>query len=112
MNPIALLTGQKIISTRQFQSQFAAMANQAKKNHNYYNVVRNGKSVGVFMPIDQWEDLLEDLEALSSPNYLAKIKAARAEPDEDLVALEELIADEDSIQEVSRVPAEKARRQH
>lgn len=77
MTSTQLLTAQKIISTKEFQSQFAAAVKKAKENGNYYNVVRNSKSVGVFLPIGIWESLLEDLEALSSPRYLKQIAESR-----------------------------------
>jgi PHD/YefM family antitoxin component YafN of YafNO toxin-antitoxin module len=77
MTPLQLLSAQKIISTRQFQSQFAAMVKRAAKDKNYYSVVRNGNSVGVFVPQQMWESLIEDMEALSSPRYLADIAEAR-----------------------------------
>jgi len=76
-----LLTAQKIISTRNFQSQFAKMVKNAEEQGIYYNVVKNGDSIGVFLPIHFWESLLEDMEALSSPNYLKSIKEARAQFD-------------------------------
>lgn len=77
MNPINLLTRQQIISTRHFQSKFANIVKEAEKKGNYYNVVKNGESLGIFMPISAWESFLEDLEALISKNYLKKIKKAR-----------------------------------
>ena len=77
MTPTSLLTAQKIISTRHFQSQFSAMVKAAEENGNYYNVVRNSESIGVFIPKDMWEDLLEDMEAMSSKRYLEDIKNSR-----------------------------------
>ncbi len=74
---LKLLRSQKIISTRQFQSQFAQMIKEAKKQGVYYNVVKNGESVGVFLPTRFWESLLEDMEAMSSPRYLKSIKESR-----------------------------------
>ncbi len=74
-----LLTAQKIISTKQFQSQFAKMVREAEKGGNYYNVVRNSKSIGVFLPTAFWESLMEDLEALGSPRYLKEIAKSRKE---------------------------------
>lgn len=74
-----LLTSQKIISTRQFQSQFAKMLKNAEEQGIYYNVVRNGESVGVFLPTCFWESLMEDMEAMASPNYIASIAESRAQ---------------------------------
>gem|GEM_PF-5111316 len=53
------------------------MVEKAKQDETYYHVVRNSKSLGVFLPIDFWEDLLEDIEALQSPRYLASIRESR-----------------------------------
>lgn len=91
MDALQLLKSQKIVSTRQFQSHFATLANDANKKKNYYNVVRNGSSVGIFLPLRLWESLLEDLEALHSPSYLNKIKTARHEAiQKELVDLDEI----------------------
>lgn len=77
MTPAQLLTAQKIISTKNFQSKFASMVRKAKENKQYYNVVRNSESIGVFLPTELWESLLEDLEALNSPKYLKAIVESR-----------------------------------
>lgn len=79
MTPAQLLTSQKIISTKHFQSQFASATREAAKDKKFYNIVRNSKSIGVFIPKEMWEDLLEDMEALSSPNYLKRIAQSRKE---------------------------------
>lgn len=79
MTPAQLLSAQKIISTKHFQTKFASVVKEAEKNGDYYNVVRNSESIGVFLPKRMWESLLEDMEALSSPNYLKKIKKSREE---------------------------------
>ncbi|MBU0705919.1 type II toxin-antitoxin system Phd/YefM family antitoxin [Patescibacteria group bacterium] len=89
-----LLTAQKIISTRNFQSQFAKMLKNAEKHGFYYNIVRNGESIGVFLPIHFWESLLEDMEALSSTRYLAGIAKARKE-----IARGEVISFEEAFKE-------------
>ncbi|MDH5597146.1 MAG: type II toxin-antitoxin system Phd/YefM family antitoxin [Candidatus Peregrinibacteria bacterium] len=94
MNSLHLLNSQKVISTRNFQSQFAKMLKNAEENGIYYNVVRNGESVGVFLPIHFWESLMEDMEALSSPNYLKNIAEARAEYERgEYVSFEEAFAE-------------------
>ena len=91
-----LLTSQKIISTRNFQSQFAKMVKNAEEQGIYYNVVKNGESIGVFLPIHFWESLLEDMEGLSSPRYLKSIREARAEFERgESVSFEEAFADVD-----------------
>ncbi len=77
MNSFHLLQAQKIISTRHFQSQFASVVKKARSEGNYYNVVRNSESVGVFIPKEMWDDLLEDMEALSSKRYFQDIQESR-----------------------------------
>ena len=91
MSPAQLLKAQKIISTREFQSKFAAMLKKAKENGCYYNVVKHSTSVGIFMPTDMWENLLEDFEALQSPRYLASIRESREQVRRgELVDIEEV----------------------
>jgi len=77
MNPIHLLTQQDIVSTRTFQSKFAQLVKSANDGKSYYNVVKNGTSVGVFLPHKTWTSLLEDLEAMQSNTYLESIHRAR-----------------------------------
>lgn len=77
MTPAQLLSAQKIISTKNFQSKFASMVRKAEKSGTYYNVVRNSESIGVFLPIEIWESLIEDMEALNSPRYLREIAESR-----------------------------------
>lgn len=72
MTPAQLLTAQKIISTKRFQSQFASVVNEARKKGTYYNVVRNSESIGVFLPTAIWEALVDDLTdfgALSQSSF-------------------------------------------
>ncbi len=89
-----LLQAQKIISTRNFQSQFAKMIKNAEKQGIYYNVVKNGESIGVFLPVHFWESLLEDMEALSSPGYIKDIAESRRQIDRgETVSFEEAFAD-------------------
>jgi PHD/YefM family antitoxin component YafN of YafNO toxin-antitoxin module len=96
MNSLHLLNSQKIISTRNFQSQFARMLKNAEDQGIFYNIVRNGESVGVFVPIDFWENLLEDMEALTSPSYIKSIAESRAQYERgEYVSFEEAFADVD-----------------
>ncbi len=66
MSPAELLKAERIISTREFQSKFAAMVKKAKRDKTFYHVVRNGKSLGVFLPIGFWNDFLESFVAPQS----------------------------------------------
>ena len=53
------------------------MFEKAKNNSAFYRVMRNNKPLGVIIPNNMWESITEDLEALSSPNYRARIAKAR-----------------------------------
>lgn len=97
MSTIKLLTAQKIISTKHFQTKFASVVKEAKKSGKYYNVVRNSESIGVFLPIEIWESILEDIEALQSPSYLNKIKKSRQESKSNLKSLDEAFDLSDKI---------------
>ena len=41
--------------------------------------MKGDKPLGVLVPNEMWEDFVEDMEALSSPRYLAGIAKARRE---------------------------------
>ena len=68
-----LLSSQKIISTKNFQSKFAAMTKEADVNGDCYNIVKNGESIGVYLPKKMWESFIEDLEAANSDSFKQKI---------------------------------------
>ena len=51
-------------------------------------ILRGKKTIGHFLSERAFDDLLEDLEALSSPNFLKSIRAARKS--RKYVTLEEL----------------------
>jgi PHD/YefM family antitoxin component YafN of YafNO toxin-antitoxin module len=95
MNATHLLNAQKIISTKLFQTQFAKMLKNAEEHGIYYNVVRNGESVGVFLPTHFWESLIEDIEALSSLGYLKHIAEADAQ-----IARGETVSFEEAFKDV------------
>ena len=42
-------------------------------------VTNNGKFTGVFMSKEEWEDLMEDMEAMNSASYKKSIAEARKE---------------------------------
>ena len=48
-----------------------------RKTGSFYRVLKNDEALGVLIPNHLWEDMIEDMEALSSPNYLARIAKAR-----------------------------------
>ncbi len=41
--------------------------------------MKNDKPLGVLIPNPLWEDIIEDMEAMSSPNYLARIRKSRSQ---------------------------------
>jgi len=70
-----MITKEKIISPTRFINNFNALT----KKDDFYRIVNRGRSLGVFLPEKTWEGLLEDLEALVSPNYLISVEKARQE---------------------------------
>lgn len=73
--PQQIITKEKIISPTNFIHNFDALT----KADDFYRIVNKGRSLGVFLPEKTWEGLMEDLEALTSPGYLASIREARQE---------------------------------
>ncbi len=77
------MTSEQLIKKERFtsiQSAQAGLTNILKKAQDgefFYRVLRNNEPVGVLLPNNLWEDLVEDLEALNSQNYLKSIKEAR-----------------------------------
>jgi len=72
-----LISSEEFTSIQEAQAGLAKLFIQASKKGGFYRVLRNNRSLGVLMPDRVWNSLLEDLEALSSPEYLKRIKKAR-----------------------------------
>jgi len=73
-----LITSEEFTSIQEAQAGLARLFAKAATKRGFYRVLRNNRSLGVLIPNAVWDNLLEDLEALSSPTYLRHIEKARA----------------------------------
>jgi len=64
-------------SVQEAQAGITKLFTKAKNKGKFVRVMRNQEPLGVLIPNNLWESLIEDLEALSSPNYLKSIEEAR-----------------------------------
>lgn len=74
-----LISDQKFTNIQRAQSGLTKLFQDAEKTNSFYTVLRNDEQLGVLLPRKMWASLVEDLEAMSSPNYRARITAARKE---------------------------------
>ena len=74
-----LILDEKFTNIQKAQAGLTRLFRNAAKNGTFYRVLKNDEALGVLIPNPLWEDLLEDMEALSSPTYKARIAKARAE---------------------------------
>lgn len=73
-----LINDEKFTNIQRAQAGLTRLFNNAASTSSFYRVLKNDQSLGVLVPEKMWASLIEDLEALSSPSYLAKIADARA----------------------------------
>lgn len=64
-------------SVQEAQAGITRLFTKAKNKGKFVRIMRNQEPLGVLIPNNLWESFLEDLEALSSPNYLKSIEEAR-----------------------------------
>jgi len=74
-----LINDEKFTNVQKAQAGITKLFLQAAKGRHFYRVMKNDTPLGVIIPNVLWEDLTEDLEALSSPTYLQSIQEAREE---------------------------------
>lgn len=74
-----LINDEKFTNIAQAQAGLTKLFNNAASTSSFYRVLKNDQSLGVLVPEKMWASLIEDLEALSSPNYRAQIAIARAD---------------------------------
>lgn len=72
-----LITKEKFTSIQTAQAGLTRLLAEAEEDASFYRVLRNNQPVGVLLPNRSWESLLEDIEALSSENYVRKIAQSR-----------------------------------
>lgn len=83
-----LLNDEDFTSVQKAQAGLTKIFKKAAKDGKFVRVMRNNEPLGVLVPNDVWESYLEDLEALSSENYLKRIAKSRAE--KEIYTLEEV----------------------
>lgn len=74
-----LIADEKFTNIQRAQAGLTRLLLEAKKTESFYRVLRNDEPLGVLIPENLWQSLVEDLEALSSPNFRQKISKARKE---------------------------------
>lgn len=72
-----LIADEKFTNIQRAQAGLTKLFEKARKSMSFYRVMKNDKPLGVLVPQELWEDFLEDMEALSSPSYLADIAKSR-----------------------------------
>jgi PHD/YefM family antitoxin component YafN of YafNO toxin-antitoxin module len=74
-----LINDEKFTNIQKAQAGLTRLFLEAEKTGSFYRVLKNDQSLGVLLPDRLWQSLVEDLEALSSPNFRQKIAKARKE---------------------------------
>lgn len=74
-----LINDEKFTNIQNAQAGLTRLFKKAQSTMSFYRVMKNDKPLGVLIPDNLWESLVEDLEALSSPNYLARIRKSRSQ---------------------------------
>ncbi|MBI2039660.1 type II toxin-antitoxin system Phd/YefM family antitoxin [Candidatus Microgenomates bacterium] len=74
-----LIANEDFTSIQKAQAGLTKVFKKAEKNGKFVRVMRNNKPVGVLVPNRVWESFLEDLEAMSSENYLKRIAKSRVD---------------------------------
>jgi len=73
-----LINDEKFTNIQKAQAGLTKLFAAASKSASFYTVLKNDEPLGAIVPRKMWESLLEDLEALSSPNYRKFIAESRA----------------------------------
>ncbi|MBI2483931.1 type II toxin-antitoxin system Phd/YefM family antitoxin [Candidatus Uhrbacteria bacterium] len=66
-------------SIQEIQAGTSKILEKAERNESFIRVLKNSKPIGVLMSNEAFDNLIEDLCALSSPRYLARVAQARKE---------------------------------
>lgn len=72
-----LINDQRFTNVQRAQSGLTKLFLAAEKHNAFYTVLRNDQELGVLLPKKMWLSLVEDLEAMSSPNYRRRIAESR-----------------------------------
>ena len=74
-----LIADEKFTNIQRAQAGLTRLFEKARRTMSFYRVLKNDRPLGVLIPNEMWEDFLEDMEALSSTAFLARIAKARKE---------------------------------
>lgn len=74
-----LIADEKFTNIQRAQAGLTRLFEEAGRTMSFFRVMKNDRPLGVLIPNEMWEDFIEDLEAMSSPRYLARIAKARKE---------------------------------
>lgn len=74
-----ITTNEDFTSIQKAQAGLTKVFKKAEKDGKFVRVMRNSEPVGFLVPVNVWESFMEDLEAMSSENYLKRIAKSRAD---------------------------------
>lgn len=74
-----MLLNEDFTSVQKVQAGVSRILKSAERAGKFVRILRNNEPVGVLIPNNVWESYLEDLEALSSENYMKRIAKSRAD---------------------------------
>lgn len=74
---IQLINIEKFTNIQKAQAGLTRLFKKASQSSTFYRVMKNDEPLGVLVPNSMWESFTEDLEALSSPSYIKRIKSSR-----------------------------------
>lgn len=72
-----LINDERFTNIQRAQAGLTKLFLAAKKQASFYRVMKNDEPLGVLVPETLWRSLTEDLEALSSPAFRARVAQAR-----------------------------------
>jgi hypothetical protein len=79
-----LIMSEKFTNIQKAQAGLTKLFQEAAETSSFFRVLKNDQPMGVLVPTAVWneliremDDLQEDLEALSSPNFLKSIERSR-----------------------------------
>lgn len=74
-----ITTNEDFTSIQKAQAGLTKVFKKAEKDGKFVRVMRNSEPVGFLVPVNVWESFMEDLEAMSSEDYLKRIAKSRAD---------------------------------
>jgi PHD/YefM family antitoxin component YafN of YafNO toxin-antitoxin module len=74
-----ILSDEKFTNIQRAQAGLTKLFEKAGQTLSFYRVMKNDEPVGVLVPTNVWDSIIEDIEALTSSAYRARIAKARGE---------------------------------